>query len=56
MPTRRRCPSELCGHREYLDCSDRTCTPEPMCPECMKMLNPPDPWGDGSNEDFEESY
>jgi len=56
MPVKRKCPSDICGHREYLDTSDKTCTPQPMCPECMKNLVPPPPWADGSDEDYEETY
>lgn len=33
MPTQRICP--VC-HRPYLDYSDRTMTPEPVCRDCMK--------------------
>ena len=53
---KRECPSNLCGHREYVDYSDITCTPQPMCPECMKTLHVPSPNRDGSGEDYEEVY
>ena len=56
MSKKVKCPSNLCGHREYTDDSDRTCTPQPLCPECAKLLLTPAPNDDGSGEDYEETY
>ena len=56
MPRMKRCPSNLCGHRDYMDCSDTTCTPEPYCPECMKELHLAEVYADGSGDENEEVF
>lgn len=53
---KRRCPSEECNHGEYIDYSERTMTPQPMCPACMKVLIVPAPYEDGSGDEVEEVY
>lgn len=54
MPTIRTCPNIECGHAEYQDDSDRTCTPEPMCPSCMKRFGPV--MFQENEYDYEEGY
>ena len=53
---KRTCPSDTCSHTEYIDYSDRTMEPQPMCPACMKSLVIPASYEDGSGEGAEESY
>ena len=53
---KRRCPSEECGHAEYVDYSDRTMEPEPMCPACKKSMIVPAAYPDGSGDEVEETY
>ena len=51
-----KCPNSECGHAMYYDYEHRTCTPQPLCPQCMKTMLVPQPWKDGSGDEAEEAY
>lgn len=56
MPTKKRCENGDCTN-EYVDRSDKTCTPQPFCSVCTKLMaHVQVPYIDGSGDEYEEDY